>query len=67
MAIQASLESFRKVFVANEAENERLRAENKYADNCISTSKYTLCKYASPPFSVLAIRRLHAHSPLILT
>lgn len=37
-------ESFRKVFVSNEAENERLRRECKYANNCISTSKYTLYK-----------------------
>lgn len=40
-------ESFRKLFISNEEENDRLRRECKYAENCISTSKYTVIKYVS--------------------
>ncbi|GLE03015.1 hypothetical protein PINS_up011894 [Pythium insidiosum] len=37
-------EKFRKVFVNNDVENERLRREGHYASNRVSTSKYTLVR-----------------------
>jgi magnesium-transporting ATPase (P-type) len=38
-------ERFRKVYLNNDIENDRLRREMKYADNRVATSKYTLLNF----------------------
>lgn len=37
-------DSFRKIYLNNDAENERLRRELHYAGNHVSTSKYSLVR-----------------------
>ncbi|KAK1931978.1 Phospholipid-transporting ATPase IB [Phytophthora citrophthora] len=41
----ATSESFRKVHLNNDEENERLRREGRYSDNYVTTSKYTLVSF----------------------
>ncbi|KAF4147432.1 Phospholipid-translocating P-type ATPase C-terminal [Phytophthora infestans] len=38
-------ESFRKLYLNNDEENDRLRREGKYADNYVTTSKYTMVNF----------------------
>ncbi|ETN22192.1 hypothetical protein PPTG_02205 [Phytophthora nicotianae INRA-310] len=43
--MSTSADSFRKVHLNNDEENERLRREGKYADNYVTTSKYTIISF----------------------
>ncbi|RAW43334.1 Phospholipid-transporting ATPase [Phytophthora cactorum] len=43
--MSAAADTFRKIHLNNDEENERLRREGKYADNYVTTSKYTIVSF----------------------